>query len=250
MKIHQPFLTGGGIMKGNFTTILWDVDNTLLDFNYSCKGALCQGFQAMGQNLTEEMIARYFEINDKYWKMFERGEITKDEVLYKRFEEFFGEYGLLDLPGVSVDAFRIEFQKSLGNIYSYLDDSLSICKALQTKFKQYIVTNGVSSTQRSKLGLSGFTEVMTGLFISEEIGAPKPTKEYFDYCLEHIEEKDKGRILLVGDSLTSDIKGANMAGIKACWYNPKEQALPEGYQIDYEIVDLHQIFEVLEIFDK
>ncbi len=250
MKIHQPFLTGGGIMKGNFTTILWDVDNTLLDFNYSCKGALRQGFQAMGQNLTEEMIARYFEINDKYWKMFERGEITKDEVLYKRFEEFFGEYGLLDLPGVSVDAFRIEFQKSLGNIYSYLDDSLSICKALQTKFKQYIVTNGVSSTQRSKLGLSGFTEVMTGLFISEEIGAPKPTKEYFDYCLEHIEEKDKGRILLVGDSLTSDIKGANMAGIKACWYNPKEQALPEGYQIDYEIVDLHQIFEVLEIFDK
>lgn len=250
MKIHQPFLTGGGIMKGNFTTILWDVDNTLLDFNYSCKGALRQGFQAMGQNLTEEMIARYFEINDKYWKMFERGEITKDEVLYKRFEEFFAEYGLLDLPGVSVDAFRIEFQKSLGNIYSYLDDSLSICKALQTKFKQYIVTNGVSSTQRSKLGLSGFTEVMTGLFISEEIGAPKPTKEYFDYCLEHIEEKDKGRILLVGDSLTSDIKGANMAGIKACWYNPKEQALPEGYQIDYEIVDLHQIFEVLEIFDK
>ena len=250
MKIHQPFLTGGGIMKGNFTTILWDVDNTLLDFNYSCKGALRQGFQAMGQNLTEEMIARYFEINDKYWKMFERGEITKDEVLYKRFEEFFGEYGLLDLPGVSVDAFSIEFQKSLGNIYSYLDDSLSICKALQTKFKQYIVTNGVSSTQRSKLGLSGFTEVMTGLFISEEIGAPKPTKEYFDYCLEHIEEKDKGRILLVGDSLTSDIKGANMAGIKACWYNPKEQALPEGYQIDYEIVDLHQIFEVLEIFDK
>lgn len=250
MKIHQPFLTGGGIMKGNFTTILWDVDNTLLDFNYSCKGALRQGFQAMGQNLTEEMIARYFEINDKYWKMFERGEITKDEVLYKRFEEFFGEYGLLDLPGVSVNAFRIEFQKSLGNIYSYLDDSLSICKALQTKFKQYIVTNGVSSTQRSKLGLSGFTEVMTGLFISEEIGAPKPTKEFFDYCLEHIEEKDKGRILLVGDSLTSDIKGANMAGIKACWYNPKEQALPEGYQIDYEIVDLHQIFEVLEIFDK
>ena len=248
MKIHQPFLTGGGIMKGNFTTILWDVDNTLLDFNYSCKGALRQGFQAMGQNLTEEMIARYFEINDKYWKMFERGEITKDEVLYKRFEEFFGEYGLLDLPGVSVDAFRIEFQKSLGNIYSYLDDSLSICKALQTKFKQYIVTNGVSSTQRSKLGLSGFSEVMTGLFISEEIGDPKPTKEYFDYCLEHIEEKDKERILLVGDSLTSDIKGANMAGIKACWYNPKEQALPEGYQVDYEIVDLHQIFEVLEIF--
>lgn len=237
-------------MKGTFTTILWDVDNTLLDFDYSCKGALRQGFQTMGQELTEEMISRYFEINDKYWKMFERGEITKDEVLHKRFEQFFEEYGLLELPGVSVDAFRKEFQRSLGNIYSYLDDSLSICKALQTKFKQYIVTNGVSSTQRSKLGLSGFTEVMDGLFISEEVGAPKPSKEYFEYCLEKIEEKDRSRILLVGDSLTSDIKGANMAGMKACWYNPKEKELTEGYQVDFEITDLHQVFEVLEIFDK
>lgn len=237
-------------MKGAFTTILWDVDNTLLDFDYSCRGALRQGFQAMNQELTEDMISRYFEINDKYWKMFERGEITKEEVLYKRFEQFFEEYGLLGRPGVSVDTFRKEFQRSLGNIYSYLDDSLSICKALQTKFKQYIVTNGVSSTQRSKLGLSGFTEVMNGLFISEEVGAPKPTKEYFDFCLEQIEEKDKNRILLVGDSLTSDIKGANMAGIKSCWYNPKEKVLSEGYHVDFEIVDLHQIFEVLEIFDK
>lgn len=237
-------------MKSTFTTIFWDVDNTLLDFNYSCRGALRQGFQSMGLEITEEMMNRYFQINDSYWKRFEKGEITKEEVLHNRFADFFAEYNLLDLPQVSVDTFRKEFQKNLGNIYSYLDDSLTICKSLQTKFKQYIVTNGVSATQRSKLGLSGFTDVMNDLFISEEIGAPKPQKDFFEFCLSKIDEKDRSKILLVGDSLSSDIKGANVAGIKACWYNPKEKELSDGYTVDYEIVDLHQVYEILGIFDK
>ncbi len=232
-------------MKGRFTTILWDVDNTLLDFDYSCKGALRQCFRTIGKEITEEMIDRYMQINDEYWKRLEKGVVTKAQLLTGRFTDFFVEYGWND---IDAESFRKEYQQNLGNIYSFKDDSLTICKSLQTKFKQYVVTNGVSSTQRGKLNLSGFTEVMDNLFISEEIGAPKPTKEFFEYCLEQVEEKDKDRILLVGDSLTSDIKGANEVGIKACWYNPKEIMRPEGYQIDYEIMDLHQIYEVLEIF--
>lgn len=237
-------------MNRRFTTILWDVDNTLLDFDYSCRGALKQGFHTLGLEITEEMIVRYFQINESYWKRFEKGEVTKEQVLNGRFADFFAEYGLLDYPQVSVQNFREEYQKSLGNIYSYLDDSLTICKALQTKLKQYIVTNGVSSTQRSKLGLSGFAEVMNDLFISDEIGAPKPQADFFEYCLSKIEEKDRSKILLVGDSLSSDIKGANIVGIKACWYNPKEKELPVGYTVDYEITDLHQIYELLGIFDN
>lgn len=248
MKVQQPLLlTCGGNMKGTFTTILWDVDNTLLDFDYSCRAALRQCFRTIGKEITEEMIERYNQINDIYWKRLEKGEVTKAQLLTGRFADFFAEYGLLD---INVELFRKDYQQNLGNIYSFNDDSLTICKSLQTKFKQYVVTNGVSSTQRSKLNLSGFAEVMDGMFISEEIGFPKPSKEYFDFCLAHIPEKDKEKILLVGDSLTSDIQGANIAGIKACWYNPKEKAYPEGYKIDYEIADLHQIYEVLEIFSK
>lgn len=232
---------------GDFTTILWDVDNTLLDFDYSCRASLRQCFRSIGKVITDEMIACYTEINDAYWKRLERGEVTKEQLLNGRFVDFFAEYGLND---INVEHFRKEYQVNLGNIYSFKDDSLTICKSLQTKYKQYVVTNGVSSTQRSKLGLSGFAEVMDGLFISEEIGAPKPEKAFFEYCLEHVQEKDKSKILLVGDSLTSDIKGANSVGIKTCWYNPKELNRPEGYSIDYEIVDLHQIYDVLKIFNK
>lgn len=234
-------------MKSTITTILWDVDNTLLDFDYSCRGSLRQCFRARGKEITDEMIERYMQINDAYWKRLERGEVTKEQLLTGRFVDFFAEYGWQD---IDVEGFRKEFQSNLGNIYSFKDDSLTICKSLQTKYKQYVVTNGVSSTQRSKLSLSGLADVMDGVFISEEVGAPKPDKEYFEYCLAHVEEQDRSKIILVGDSLTSDIKGANNVGIKACWYNPKEEQRVDGYSIDYEIVDLHQIYEVLNIFNR
>lgn len=232
---------------GDFTTILWDVDNTLLDFDYSCRASLRQCFRSVGKEITEEMIDTYTKINEEYWKKLERGEVTKAQLLNGRFVDFFAVYGLDD---IDVEKFRKEYQVNLGNIYSFRDDSLTICKSLQTKYKQYVVTNGVSATQRSKLGLSGFAEVMNGLFISEEIGAPKPEKAFFEYCLEHVQEKDISKILLVGDSLTSDIKGANSVGIKTCWYNYKEAARPEGYSIDYEIADLHQVYDVLKIFNE
>lgn len=234
-------------MKGTkkITTILWDVDNTLLDFNYSMRNSLRQCFRTVGVKVTEDMIDRYTEINEGWWKRLERGEVTKEQLLNGRFADFFAAYGL---EQIDVEKFRMEYQRNLGNIYSYLDDSLTICKALQTKFKQYVVTNGVASTQRSKLGLSGFADVMEDMFISEEVGHNKPDKGFFEYCLEHVEEKEPERILIVGDSLTSDIKGGNSVGIKTCWYNPSEKPLQDGMAVDYEISDLHQIYDILKIF--
>lgn len=235
-------------MKGTekkITTILWDVDNTLLDFNYSMRNSLKQCFRSVGVSVTESMIDRYAVINEGWWKRLERGEVTKEQLLNGRFIDFFKEFGLEKLD---VEKFRGDFQRNLGTIYSYLDDSLTICKALQTKFKQYVVTNGVADTQKSKLGLSGFADVMEELFISEEVGYNKPDKAFFEYCLEHLEEKDTSHILIVGDSLTSDIRGGNSVGIKTCWYNPAEKPLLEGFSVDYEITDLHQIYDILEIF--
>lgn len=225
------------------TTILWDVDGTLLDFHYSQRHALAKCFQTAGLVMTEEMLARYSEINDSYWKRLELGEITKQQLLNGRFLTLFGEYGI---RGVDVEAFRKEYQEALGNIYCYIDDALTICRSLQGKVKQYVITNGVTSTQKNKLQLSGLAACMDGLFISEEIGTPKPGKAFFDAVLAQIEEKDKSRILVVGDSLSSDIKGGVLAGLKTCWYRPEGAVNHTEYQADYGIRDLHQIFDVLE----
>lgn len=228
-----------------FTTILWDVDNTLLDFDYSMRNSLKQCFMTVGVDECDAMIDRYAEINEMYWKRLERGEVTKAQLLVGRFKDLLTEFQLEHIDYIS---FKEEFQTNLGTIYSYLDDSLTICKSLQTKVKQYVVTNGVAKTQQSKLGLSGFKDVMKGLFISDEIGFNKPDKRFFEYCLEQIEEKDKDKILIVGDSLTSDIKGGNSVGIKTCWYNPGGKLPDDGYQVDYVIQDLHEIYDVLGMF--
>lgn len=229
-------------MGEEITTILWDVDNTLLDFEYSMRNSLKQCFQTVGITDTEEMINRYAQINDMYWKRLERGEVTKTQLLVGRFQDLLTEF---HLEHIDYWKFKEEFQRNLGTIYSYLDDSLTICKSLQHKYKQYVVTNGVAKTQRSKLGLSGFKDVMKGLFISDEIGFNKPDKRFFDYCLEHVAEKNINNILIVGDSLTSDIKGGNTVGIRTCWYNPMGKPPEKGYQVDYTIGDLHEIYEVL-----
>lgn len=230
-----------------FTTLLWDVDGTLLDFIYSQRYALTKCFQTIGREINEEILNRYSAINDSFWKRLELGEITKAQLLTGRFTQLFEEYRI---ENVDVEAFRQEYQEALGSVFSYIDDSLTICKALQGKVMQYVVTNGVTSTQVNKLKLSGFFDIMEELFISEQIGAPKPHKEYFDYCLAHIEEQDKSKILLVGDSLTSDIKGGVLAGIPTCWYRPEGTVNPTGYEPDYEISNLHQIFDILQESDS
>lgn len=228
-------------MAERFTTILWDNDNTLMDFEYSLHKALYACFEAFNLHIDEKIIARYEVINTAYWKRLERGEVTKQQLLDGRFIDLFSELGY----EVDVAEFRKMFQVELGSYFMYLDDSLGICKKLQGKVKQYIVTNGVRETQIKKITAAGFFDIMEEIFISGDVGYEKPRKEFFDHCLEKIGEKDIDKVLIVGDSLTSDIAGGNNAGIKTCWYNPKGKTADSQYHIDYEINNLNQIFEVI-----
>ncbi len=242
-----------------FTTLFWDVDGTLLDFLYSQRYAITKCFHSAGHEITEEIIQRYTAINNAFWKRLELGEITKEELLSGRFLALFAEYGIQD---IDVKAFLAEYQEGLGSVWRFLDDSLEICQSLQGHFRQYVVTNGVTSTQISKLKLSGLYAVMDGVFVSEELGAPKPHREFFERCFERLAaeggETDRRRILIVGDSLSSDIKGGVNAGIATCWYRPegileREPELLENYERytpDYEISDLHQMQGLLGKYES
>lgn len=238
-----------------YDALLWDVDGTLLDFLYAQRIAITRALTEIAVEPTEEIIAKYSEINDGYWKRLELGEVTKEHLLTGRFTSLFEVYGI---TGVDVKAFKNSYENTLGQVYAYQENSLEICRTLKArgKVRQYVITNGITRVQTNKLKLSGFLELMDDVFISEEIGVPKPQKGFFDHCLDKLAKSglpDRERLLIVGDSLTSDIKGGVLCGIPTCWYRPegsleKDPALREvydRYRPRYEVSRLEQIADIL-----
>lgn len=230
--------------KRKYTTLLWDLDNTLLDFDYSEREAILRCFQAEGLPVDDAVVGLYSKINDGYWKQLELGKVTREYLVSARFRDLFDQ---LSITGVDVERFRLRYEEELGNVYQYIEDSLNLCKNLKAEgFQQYIITNGTPSVQYHKLKLSGLDQVMDGIFVSEELGDSKPAPAFFEACLDRIKEKDPGKILVIGDSLTSDIKGGIQAGLPTCWYKRQAACNRTSWQPDYEIECLHDICKILE----
>ena len=226
-------------------TILWDIDGTLLNFHAAEKEAIKTMFKKFNLGTcTDEMLERYSKINRSYWEQLERGEITKPQVLVGRFVDFFSNEGID--TSIAAD-FNQAYQLSLGDTIVFCDDSYNIVKSLRGKIKQYAVSNGTILAQTKKLRLSGLGELFDGIYLSEDLGVEKPNVEFFNKVFADIGSIDKDEVLIVGDSLTSDICGGNNAGILTCWYNPKKIVSVGDYKIDYEIADIHEIYEILGI---
>ena len=242
--------------------ILWDIDNTLLDFNVAEEAALKQEFEEFGLGeFTEELLTEYMMINRRRWQALERGEMTKQEVTEGRFAEFFRLYGWN--PSIA-PAFNHRYQELLGETICFRDDGYHIVEGLKGNILQGAATNGTKRAQTGKLKNSGLGELLDLVFISEEIGAEKPAMDFFNKVMEdanawlmeheaecpysggkYLGELKPEEVLMVGDSLTSDMRGANNAGMIACWYNPKKMVNDKGVKIDYEIKDLHEALELL-----
>lgn len=223
--------------------ILWDIDGTLLDFHAAEREAIKTLFKQFDiGECTDEMIQRYSKINRTYWERLERGEVTKPQVLVGRFEDFFAIEGI---DTSIAPEFNKAYQLSLGDTIVFCDDGYNIVKSLKGKVKQYAVSNGTVVAQTKKLRLSGLGVLFDGVYLSEDLGVEKPNVEFFDKVFDDIGQINKAEVMIIGDSLTSDIRGGNNAGILTCWYNPSNVTHSEEYKIDYEITDLHEIYDIL-----
>lgn len=223
--------------------ILWDVDGTLLDFKQSEKEAIRKCFEIfeLGE-CSDEMLQRYSALNKSYWERLERGEISKEKLLVERFRDFFERENIVT---DCASDFNKEYQLQLGETICFCDQSYELLKSLRGKVKQYAVTNGTKIAQDKKLQKSGLINIFDGIYISEEVGTEKPGVEFFEAIWKEIGEYKKEEVIIVGDSLTSDIQGGNNAGILCCWYNPKGLICEKNLRIDYEIADLRKILEII-----
>lgn len=227
--------------KKVYQYLLFDMDNTLYDFNEAERQAFQQLCQRYGISYSEELLRFYHQVNDGLWKRLEKGEITQKQLQPKRFEEicrYVGKKGLCH--GEMNDVYR-GFLAECGVM---IPGALEICRKLSETFTLCLVTNGVSKTQRGRLRGAKLMEYVSGVFISEEIGFHKPQKEFFDYVLKQMEAK-ADNALVIGDSVSSDILGGIQAGIDTCLYDPKKKGYPSDIIPTYSINRLEELLEIL-----
>lgn len=201
-----------------YTTLFLDLDNTLLDFNKAEETAIERVLIKYDLPCDKSTVRLYSEINASFWKRFEKGEIPKDAIFEGRFKK------LLEVLGKEGDTAKIskDYCGFLSEGYFTVDGAIEILEYLKNKgYYLCATTNGFSFTQYKRIKHSGLEPFFDKVFISEDAGHQKPEKEYFDYVVNNIPEKNRENILIVGDSQSSDILGGINSGIDTCWYNPK-----------------------------
>ena len=222
--------------------LLFDADDTLFDFPRASARAFSIMCARHGIPDTPEVYQIYHEINLELWTAFDRGEVTKEFVTLERYVRFLRALGSAEDPARC----NADYLSALGEGVYPLPHAEEVCRTLaQRGHRLYIVTNAVASVQRSRLKDSVFSRYITDAFISEDAGASKPSAAYYDYVRRCLPDLTVENSLVIGDSLATDIRGANNAGLQCCWFNPGGKLRPEDLRIDYEISDLRELLEIV-----
>ena len=223
-------------------TVLLDLDDTILDFHRTEAVAVSETLRTMGVEPTEQVVKRYSEINDGLWKQLEKGEVTREEVLVRRFEILYEEIGI-DRSGPKTKEL---YEKVLSTSHFFVDGAEELLEKLYGRFDLYIISNGTAVVQDGRIKSADIAKYFKDIFISQRIGINKPDKRFFEKCFEKIENFSKDESVIIGDSLTSDIKGGNNVGIKTVWFNPHGKKRTTDVNIDYEVSSLYEIPGLLE----
>ena len=222
--------------------VLLDSDDTLLDFTLAEHIALKKTLAEVGIEPLDETISLYSEINKRHWEMLERGELTRPQVLTQRFERLFETLGV---EGDSVLTQSV-YETNLSIGHYFIPGAVELLENLSKDYKLYMVTNGNESVQVPRLASAGIEHFFEEIFISQRIGYDKPRIEFFERCFEKMPYYEKDEMIIIGDSLTSDIKGGINAGIHTCWFNPRGKQGREDIVPEYIVGSLEEIPELLK----
>lgn len=217
--------------------VLFDLDDTLFDFHKAEKIALTKTLVHFGIDPTEETLALYSTINAAHWKRLELGEISREEVKVGRYRELFKTIGVECNP-VKATAY---YESMLAIGHYFMPGAPELLEELYRKYRLYIVSNGTAKVQEGRIGSSGIAKYMDGIFVSQILGANKPDKQFFDICFAEIPDFSLSETVIIGDSLSSDIKGGISAGITTVWFNPKGIENDSDIKPDYTIKELSEV---------
>ena len=224
-----------------YTWLLFDADNTLFDFDLSEKEALKDLCDFLSLEFSEAILQAYQRINKAVWQAFEEGAFPQAEIGTRRFAGFLADIGSAENPETVSKLYR----QKLSEKHFLYDASLELVKTLSQTHKLLIITNGLKDVQRPRFNRSPIKSYFEAIVISDELGAAKPKPEIFDAAFEKMKQPDKSDVLIIGDSLSSDMQGGYRYGIDTCWFNPNVKANSLGIPITHEITRLEQLLALV-----
>ena len=222
--------------------LFFDLDNTVLDFSWAEEHALLDALGEAGLSADAGILARYRDLNRQCWEMLEDGLLTREETLVRRFEL------LLREMGATYSAKRLcdRYERLLQRGHRFMPGAEETLRRLQGRARLFVASNGSADVQAARIQSAGLTRYFEDFFISEEIGENKPSQVYFAACFQRITGFDPACAMIVGDSLSSDIRGGINAGIRTCWYNPARLPARPEMLPDYQIADLRELPPLLD----
>ncbi len=222
--------------------VLVDVDDTILDFRLCSQADIKLCLSKYGIPYTDHLFDTFEKRNLGYWEQIEAGTLTVEQLRRIRWVSIFKELGI-DADG---KAFELDFISHLKDFAIPVDGADELMSYLHSKYKVYIVSNATHEQQRKRLVDADLDKYVDGFFTSLDIGFVKPTREYFDACFSRMESGLRPEeTILIGDSLTADIRGAVDYGIHTCWFNRKGKPSPDNMDIDLTVKDLREIISIL-----
>ncbi len=222
--------------------LLFDLDNTLMDFHAGEKIALMQTMEERGSSIGERDYKKYREINTVVWGRFEKGLLNSEGVQRVRFEMFLEHLGQ-DAAGAT--ALNAQYVDNLSRQAVLFDGAEELLVRLKERYRIAAVTNGLKIVQRERLKRTGFDALFDGVFISQEMGVQKPDKAYFDRVFDHFGDEKRSKYLMIGDSLTADILGGINAGMDTCWLRPEGAKAREEIQPTYTVDGFEELEALL-----
>ena len=228
---------------------LFDLDMTLLDFHASEYIGLKTVVEAEGYEFNDELYGYFKAKNKELWLELEKGTVSRTELFETRFRLLYERCGA-DTSKIDLLKRNSEFISTMAGNGVAMDGAEDLLKKIRDNIKNsktYIITNGAQINAEGRIRSTGLDKLIDGLFVSETMGVNKPSKEYFDMVLDSINEPDS-RYMVIGDSLTSDMLGAENASLTSCWFMPEGdigKAMTE-YDIDYKASSYDELYDILK----
>ena len=228
-------------MTTRYPWLLFDADDTLFDYRRAETTALREAFEAEGHPFQPAWLAVYQRLNAAAWRELEAGRLTSEQLRVRRFADLSAELGLaLDPTG-----FSSTYLRHLARQSHLVDGALEVVDALRASRRVAVITNGLPDVQRPRLAASALAGKVAPVVISDEVGVAKPDPAIFRIALERMGHPAPSEVLVIGDSLSSDIAGGAAAGIDTCWYNPGGRSRADVPTPTYEIRRLEELLAIL-----